>query len=233
MAHYLRKHNNVPFSYCLQRGILLSYAALQAFAVRPLGRSLGTLYLSLPRNRVTKPIAASRQSTTTVVVVLNVAQTDVVGERLCVAGDLEDVARLSPGRRDGTLLRINRVHARSPSGPPGASGPPLYFTGQQPQQARVSPTEGRRDLSYVLPPSYQIYSPLPAASHVAAVNARKAARASTRAVVRRDGAARPFSASAARFAAREARHSSQVMRITLRSSPSATGHLLLQRTQFR
>ena len=87
MAHYLRKHNNVPFSYCLQRGILLSYAALQAFAVRPLGRSLGTLYLSLPRNRVTKPIAASRQSTTTVVVVSNVAQTDVVGEGLCVAGD--------------------------------------------------------------------------------------------------------------------------------------------------
>ena len=63
-------------------------------------------------------------------------------------------------------------------------------------------------------------------------SARRAARASGRAVVRREGAASPFSASAARFAAREARHSSHVMRMTLRSAASAIRDVLPECTQL-
>ena len=53
-----------------------------------------------------------------------------------------------------------------------------------------------------------------------------ARRASVREVVRREGAERPFAASAARLAARDASHSSHVILMTSFSDESATLHLL-------
>ena len=57
-------------------------------------------------------------------------------------------------------------------------------------------------------------------------------RAAVREVVRREGAERPFAASAARLAARDASHSSHVILMTSFSDESATLHLLAQRAQF-
>ena len=59
-----------------------------------------------------------------------------------------------------------------------------------------------------------------------------ARRAAVREVVRREGAERPFAASAARLAARDASHSSHVILMTSFSDESATLHLLAQRAQF-
>ena len=56
-----------------------------------------------------------------------------------------------------------------------------------------------------------------------------ARRAAVREVVRREGAERPFAASAARLAARDASHSSHVILMTSFSDESATLHLLAQR----
>ena len=63
-------------------------------------------------------------------------------------------------------------------------------------------------------------------------SARKAARASGRDVVRRESVASPFFSSAARFAPREARHSSHVMRMTLPSARSAIHDLIPECTQL-
>ena len=56
-----------------------------------------------------------------------------------------------------------------------------------------------------------------------------ARRAAAREVVRREGAERPFAASAARLAARDASHSSHVILMTSFSDESATLHLLAKR----
>ena len=56
-----------------------------------------------------------------------------------------------------------------------------------------------------------------------------ARRAAAREVVRREGAERPFAASAARLAARDASHSSHVILMTSFSDESATLHLIAQR----
>ena len=56
-----------------------------------------------------------------------------------------------------------------------------------------------------------------------------ARRAAVREAVRREGAERPFAASAARLAARDASHSSHVILMTSFSGESATLHLLAQR----
>ena len=59
-----------------------------------------------------------------------------------------------------------------------------------------------------------------------------ARRAAAREVVRREGAERPFAASAARLAIRDASHSPHVILTTSFSDGSATLHLLAQRAQF-
>lgn len=56
-----------------------------------------------------------------------------------------------------------------------------------------------------------------------------ARRAAAREVGRREGAERPFAASAARLAARDASHSSHVILMASFSDESATLHLLAQR----